>query len=91
MKGERERENNEEQKRQKRNKGVAQVRCCAFKLGFVQLMHRPSLIFKSNLELALSTILKERELYDTKHAVVEYKCLKIWDLLSFLICSSILA
>ena len=64
-------------KRQKRNKGVAQVRCCAFKLGFVQLMHRPSLIFKSNLELALSSILKERELYDTKHAVVEYKCLKI--------------
>ena len=91
MKGERERENNEEQKRQKRNKGVAQVRCCAFKLGFVQLMHRSSLIFKSNLELALSSILKERELYDTKHAVVEYKCLKIWDLLSFLICSSILA
>ena len=77
MKGERERENNEEQKRQKGNKGVAQVRCCAFKLGFVQLMHRPSLIFKSNLELALSSILKERELYDTKHAVVEYKCLKI--------------
>ena len=77
MKGERERENNEEQKRQKRNKGVAQVRCCAFKLGFVQLMHRPSLIFKSNLESALSSILKERELYDTKHAVVEYKCLKI--------------
>ena len=77
MKGETERENNEEQKRQKRNKGVAQVRCCAFKLGFVQLMHRPSLIFKSNLELALSSILKERELYDTKHAVVEYKCLKI--------------
>ena len=74
---ENERENNEEQKRQKRNKGVAQVRCCAFKLGFVQLMHRPSLIFKSNLELALSSILKERELYDTKHAVVEYKCLKI--------------
>ena len=28
--------------------------CCAFKLGFVQL------IFKSNLELALSIILKER-------------------------------
>ena len=53
------------------------MRCCAFKLGFVQLMHKPSLIFKSNLELALSIILKEGELYDTKHAVVEYKCLKI--------------
>ena len=51
------------------------MRCCAFKLGFIQLMHKP--FFKSNLELALSIILKERELYNTKHAVVEYKCLKI--------------
>ena len=58
--------------------------CCAFKLGFTQLMCKASLIFKSNLELALSIILKERELYESKHAVVECKCLKIWDLLSFL-------
>ena len=64
--------------------------CCAFKLGFVQLMCKASLIFKSNLELALPIILKERELYESKQAVVECKCLKIWDLLSFLICSSIL-
>ena len=35
--------------------------CCAFKLGFVQFMCKASLIFKSNLELALSIIsLKKR-------------------------------
>ena len=64
--------------------------CCAFKLGFLQLICKASLIFKSNLELALSIILKERELYESKHVAVECRCLKIWDLLSFLICSSIL-
>ena len=64
--------------------------CCAFKLGFVQLICKASLIFKSNLELALSIILKERELYESKHVMVECRCLKICDLLSFLICSSIL-
>ena len=64
--------------------------CCAFKLGFLQLICRASLIFKSNLELALSIILKQRELYESKHVAVECRCLKIWDLLSFLICSSIL-
>ena len=64
--------------------------CCAFKLGFLQLISKASLIFKSNLELALSIILKQRELYESKHVAVECRCLKIWDLLSFLICSSIL-
>ena len=64
--------------------------CCAFKLGFLQLICKDSLIFKSNLELALSIILKQRELYESKHVAVECRCLKIWDLLSFLICSSIL-
>ena len=64
--------------------------CCAFKLGFFQLICKASLIFKSNLELALSIILKQRELYESKHVAVECRCLKIWDLLSFLICSSIL-
>ena len=63
---------------------------CVFKLGFLQLICKASLIFKSNLELALSIILKERELYKSKHVVVDSRCLKIWDLLSFLICSSIL-
>ena len=64
--------------------------CCAFKLGFVQLICKASLIFKSNLELALSIILKERELYESKHVTVECRCLKMCDLLSFLICYSIL-
>ena len=32
--------------------------CCVFKLGFLQLICKASLIFKSNLELALSIILK---------------------------------
>ena len=51
--------------------------CCAFKLGFLQLICKASLIFKSNLELALSIILKKRELYEWKHVVVECRCLKI--------------
>ena len=37
--------------------------CRAFKLGFLQLIYKAFLIFKSNLELALSIILKERENY----------------------------
>ena len=40
---------------------------CTFKLGFFQLISKASLIFKSNLELALSIIFKPRELYDSKH------------------------
>ena len=38
--------------------------CWAFKLGFLQLICKASLIFKSNLELALSIILKEKELHE---------------------------
>ena len=55
--------------------------CCAFKLGFLQLICKASLIFKSNLGLTLSIILKQRKLFESKHAVVERRCLKIWDLL----------
>ena len=33
--------------------------CCTFKSGFTQLIYKASLIFKSNLDLALSVILKE--------------------------------
>ena len=51
--------------------------CCAFKLGFLQLIYKASLIFKSNLELALSIIFKKRELYESKHVAVECRCLKI--------------
>ena len=50
--------------------------CCAFKLDFIQLICKAPLIFKSNLELALSIILKQRELYESKHVTVEYRCLK---------------
>ena len=51
--------------------------CFAFKLGFLLLVCKASLIFKSNLELALSIILKQRELYESKHVSKECRCLKI--------------
>ena len=51
--------------------------CWAFKLGFFQLICKVSSIFKSNLELALSIILKQRELYESKHVAMECRCLKI--------------
>ena len=38
--------------------------CCAFKLGFLQLICKASLIFKSNLELPLAIILKQTKLYE---------------------------
>ena len=43
----------------------AKLFCCAFKLNFLQSIYKVSLIFKSNLELALSIILKERESYES--------------------------
>ena len=87
----------EKQTKTERNKGnrsySERVRtkwfCCAFKLGFLQSICKAYLILKSNLELALSIILKQWDLYALKHVAVECRCLKIWDLLSFLICSSI--
>ena len=91
-----EKERGKKQKKKQRDRGNygESVRtkwfCSVFKVGFVQLLCKASLIFKSNLELAYSIILKERELYESKHAVVECRCVKIGDLLSFLICSSIL-
>ena len=48
--------------------------CCAFKLDFLQLICRVSLIFKSNLELALSIILKQRDLYESKYVAMECRC-----------------
>ena len=38
--------------------------CCALKLAFLQLICKVSLLFNSNLELVLSIILKQRELYE---------------------------
>ena len=64
--------------------------CWAFKLGFLHLICKTFLIFKPNLELTLSIILKERELFELKYVAVNCRCLKLWNLLSFLICSSIL-
>ena len=55
----------------------ARLFCRAFKLGFLQLIHKVSLIFKLNLELPLSIILKERELYESKRVAVECGYLKI--------------
>ena len=49
---------------------------CAFKLGFLQLICKVSLTFKTNLESAWSIILKQRELYESKHVAVECRCLK---------------
>ena len=51
--------------------------CCAFKKGFLQLISKASLIFKSNLELTLSIVLKKRELHESKHLEVERRCLQI--------------
>ena len=70
---ERERQKKKKKDRKKQRSGVsysesvgAKWFCFLFKSGFVQVICKASLIFKSNLELALSTILKERELYESK-------------------------
>ena len=39
--------------------------------------HTKTLIFKSNLELTLSSILKQRGLYEPKHVAEQCRCLKI--------------
>ena len=64
--------------------------CRAFKFGFLQLICTASLICKSNLELASPIIFLKRELYGSKHVPVDCRCLRTWDLFSFLIYSSIL-
>ena len=43
----------------------------ALKLGFFQLIWKAFLNYKSTLEVALSIILKQRELYESKHVAVE--------------------
>ena len=65
------RNNKQRQKRARGNRSyIERVRaksfCCGFKLGSLQLICNASLIFKSNLELALSIILKQRGLYEFK-------------------------
>ena len=73
---ERERQRNRDRKKQRSGASCSEsVRakwfCCTFKVDFVQSICKSSLIFKSNLDLALSIIFKERELYKSKHVVVE--------------------
>ena len=50
----------EKQTKTERSKGNRRVQakwfCCTFKLGFLQLICKASLIFKSNLELALPSL-----------------------------------
>ena len=78
-------EKRNKKQRQKRTKGdrsySQRVRpkwfCRALKLGFLQIICKASLIFKSNLQLAISIILKQRELYESKHVAGECRCLKI--------------
>ena len=50
--------------------------CCAFKLGFLQLICKTSLIFKSNLDSAPSIALKQREVHEPKHVSEECRCSK---------------
>ena len=87
MKERRKKENRKKQTKAEKNKrgggwsysGKVRAKwfCCAFKLGFLQLLCKTSLIFKSNVELALSILLKQRELHESKHLAVECRCLKI--------------
>ena len=54
----------EKQIKTERSKGNRRVQakwfCCTFKLGFLQLICKASLIFKLNLGFTLSIILKQR-------------------------------
>ena len=75
-------QNKQEQKRGTKDRSYggrvrAKLFCCAFKLGFLRLIRKASLVFKSNVELPFSIILKQRELYWSKHVAVECRCLKI--------------
>ena len=89
MKEKRKKQQKKNKQRQKRAMGnrsySERVRtksfCRAFKLDFFQLICSASLIFKSNLELSLSIILKQRELCESKHVAVECRCSKILDLI----------
>ena len=84
---EREKQIQKKKKKTEKNKGIggrsyresvrAKLFCCASKLGFLQLICKASLIFKLNLELDLYIILKQRELYESRHVAVECRCLNI--------------
>ena len=40
--------------------------------------------------VSLFNYFKTKRIYESKHVAVKCRCVKMWDLLSFLICSSIL-
>ena len=82
--------NSKNKTNQNKTKNRTMEREAIANFGFLQLIFKASLIFKSNLELALSINLKERELYESKHVAVQCRCLKIGGMISFLTCSSIL-
>ena len=46
--------------------------CCVFKLGFLQLLCKASLIFKLNFELSLSIVIKQRELYYMSQSILRW-------------------
>ena len=50
--------------------------CCAFKLGFLQLICKASLIFKPNLSSVVNYF-KTKRIYESNHVAVECRCLKI--------------
>ena len=83
-----ERESRKKKERQKRTRGTKaivkgwEVSCFLVCLSFLQLICKASLIFKLNLKLSLSIILKERELYESMDFAMECRCLKTWDMLS---------
>ena len=75
--------NKQRQKRTKRDTRYSEMLkakwfCCAFKLGFLQLICKASSIFKSELELALSNNLIEREFSGQMYVTVECRYLKIF-------------
>ena len=59
---------------------INKCNCCAFKLGFLQFIYKAFLTLKWNLEISVSIMLKERELYESKHVVVVCNVYKKWDL-----------
>ena len=75
--------NKRREKRTKRDTSYSEMLkakwfCCAFKLGFLQLICKASSIFKSKLELALSINLIEREFLGQMHVTMECRYLKIF-------------
>ena len=65
--------NNKQTKKDRKEHGEQKLQ----QKGFLQLICKASLTFKSNLEPALSFILKQRKLYESKHVALECRCLKI--------------